>query len=54
MEREEWASLLIKYGLVFILSGAFGNLIDRYLNGEVVDFLDFMIGDYHWYVFNIS
>ena len=45
---------LIKYGLVFILSGAFGNLIDRYLNGKVVDFLDFMIGDYHWYVFNIA
>ena len=42
---------LIKYGLVFILSGAFGNLIDRFLNGEVVDFLDFMIGDFHWYVF---
>ena len=45
---------LIKYGLAFILSGAFGNLIDRYLNGKVVDFLDFMIGDYHWYVFNIA
>ena len=44
----------IKYGLVFILSGAFGNLIDRYLNGKVVDFLDFMIGDYHWYVFNVA
>ena len=45
---------LIKYGLVFILSGAFGNLIDRFLNGEVVDFLDFMIGNFHWYVFNIA
>ncbi len=45
---------LIKYGLVFILSGAFGNLIDRFLNGEVVDFLDFMVGNFHWYVFNIA
>ena len=45
---------LLKYGLVFILSGAFGNLIDRLLNGEVVDFLDFMVGDFHWYVFNIA
>ena len=52
--KERNGHLLIKYGLVFILSGAFGNLIDRYLNGKVVDFLDFMIGDYHWYVFNIA
>ena len=45
---------LLKYGLVFILSGAIGNLIDRFLNGKVVDFLDFMVGDFHWYVFNIA
>tara|TARA_B100000282_G_C31459666_1_gene366262 strand:- start:116 stop:589 length:474 start_codon:yes stop_codon:yes gene_type:complete len=52
--KERKGHPLIKYGLVFILSGAIGNLIDRYLNGKVVDFLDFMIGDYHWYVFNIA
>jgi len=38
---------LIKYGLALILSGAFGNLIDRIMYGKVVDFLDFMIGNYH-------
>ncbi|MBT3180763.1 MAG: signal peptidase II [Candidatus Marinimicrobia bacterium] len=45
---------LIKYGLALILSGAFGNLIDRIMYGKVVDFLDFMIGNYHWYIFNIA
>ena len=37
-----------------ILAGAIGNLIDRLFLGEVVDFLDFMIGDLHWYVFNFA
>ena len=43
-------------GIAFILiiGGAIGNLIDRILYREVVDFLDFMIGDYHWYIFNLA
>jgi signal peptidase II len=45
---------LNKYGLALILSGAIGNLIDRAYFGKVVDFLDFMIGDFHWYVFNVA
>tara|TARA_B100001250_G_C19730168_1_gene758073 strand:- start:101 stop:577 length:477 start_codon:yes stop_codon:yes gene_type:complete len=52
--KERKGHPLIKYGLAFILSGAFGNLIDRIVEGKVVDFLDFMIGDFHWYVFNIA
>ena len=46
--------IVIRSGIGFILSGAIGNLIDRLLLGEVVDFLDFMIGDLHWYVFNLA
>ena len=45
---------LVKYGLALILSGALGNLLDRIMYGKVVDFLDFMIGDFHWYIFNIA
>jgi signal peptidase II len=44
----------VKYGLALILSGAVGNLIDRLLYGKVVDFMDIMIGDLHWYIFNIA
>ena len=46
--------LIIRTGIALILAGAIGNLIDRVFMGEVVDFLDFMVGDYHWYVFNIA
>ena len=31
-----------------------GNLIDRLRFGQVVDFLDFYIGRYHWPAFNIA
>ena len=46
--------IAIRSGIGFILAGAIGNLIDRLFLGEVVDFLDFMIGDLHWYVFNLA
>ena len=46
--------IIIRTGVGLIIAGAIGNLIDRVLLGEVVDFLDFMIGNYHWYVFNLA
>lgn len=52
--KERHGHPLIKYGLALILSGAIGNLIDRIYAGKVVDFLDFMIGDFHWYIFNVA
>ena len=47
-------SIIIRLGIGLIIAGAIGNLIDRILLGEVIDFLDFMIGDFHWYVFNLA
>ena len=52
--KEREGHPLVKYGLALILSGAIGNLIDRFLYGKVVDFLDLMIGDFHWYIFNVA
>ena len=46
--------IVIRTGVALIIAGAVGNLIDRIFLGEVVDFLDFMIKDYHWYVFNFA
>ncbi len=40
--------------LAFILGGALGNLIDRLLHGEVIDFLDFYWSNYHWPAFNLA
>jgi len=41
-------------GLSLILGGAVGNLIDRFRFREVVDFLDFYMGGYHWPAFNVA
>ena len=42
------------FGLSLILGGAIGNLIDRLRLREVIDFLDFHIGTYHWPAFNLA
>jgi signal peptidase II len=44
----------LSMGLAAIFGGAVGNLIDRFRFGQVVDFLDFYIGTYHWPAFNVA
>ncbi|MDY6973968.1 MAG: signal peptidase II [Thermodesulfobacteriota bacterium] len=44
----------ITLGLSLVLGGAVGNLIDRVRFREVVDFLDFYLGSYHWPAFNVA
>ncbi len=44
----------IVFPLSLILGGATGNLVDRMRLGEVIDFLDFHIGPYHWPAFNVA
>lgn len=41
-------------GLSLIMGGAMGNLIDRVRFREVIDFLDFYVGSYHWPAFNVA
>ena len=40
--------------LTFILGGAIGNLIDRVIHGEVIDFLDVYWRNHHWPAFNVA
>ncbi|MGH9789431.1 MAG: signal peptidase II [Candidatus Acidiferrales bacterium] len=42
------------WGLGLILGGALGNLLDRVRAGQVMDFLDFQLGGYHWPAFNLA
>ena len=45
---------LKKYSLMMILGGAMGNLYDRIFFGAVPDFIDFHVGNFHWFIFNVS
>jgi signal peptidase II len=46
--------LLGQCGMTLILGGAAGNVFDRIVRRSVTDFIDFHIGDYHWYTFNLA
>ncbi len=52
--KSDAKEFLLNTGLSMILGGAIGNLIDRILYREVIDFIDFHIYDYHWHTFNFS
>ena len=43
-----------KYALLMILAGALGNVFDRIFYKAVPDFLDFHVGNFHWFIFNVS
>ena len=43
-----------KYSLLLIVGGAVGNLHDRIFFNAVPDFIDFHVGNFHWFVFNIA
>ena len=43
-----------KYSFLMILGGAIGNVFDRLFNRAVPDFIDFHIGNFHWFIFNIA
>ena len=52
--RERTNHLGIRISLALVLGGAVGNLIDRLIFGQVVDFLDFGFGEYRFFVFNVA
>jgi signal peptidase II len=47
-------SLQLKVGIGLVIGGAIGNVADRILRGAVVDFLDFHLGGWHWFAFNLA
>ena len=49
-EGEVWTPICLS----MILTGAVGNLIDRFRLGSVIDFLDFHYAGWHWPAFNVA
>lgn len=47
-------STVVSWGLIFIIGGAIGNLIDRIFYGAVIDFLHVFYQSFSWPVFNIA
>ena len=47
-------NLLMQVGITFLMAGALGNFIDRLLFQEVVDFVDVLIINYDFPIFNVA
>ena len=45
---------LKRYSFLMILGGAIGNVFDRIFIKSVPDFIDFHIGNFHWFIFNTA
>ena len=42
------------YFLSILIGGSLGNLFDRFYYYAVPDFIDFHIGNFHWFIFNVA
>ena len=49
-EGEVWTPICLS----LVLTGAVGNLIDRFRLGSVIDFFDFHYAGWHWPAFNVA
>jgi signal peptidase II len=43
-----------RLGLALISGGALGNVLDRWMDGSVTDFLDLHPAGVHWFTFNLA
>jgi signal peptidase II len=49
--RHDWRGA---WPLALIIGGALGNVIDRFLYGHVIDFIQWHLGAYYWPAFNVA
>ena len=49
--RADWKQAL---PLALVIGGAIGNVIDRFMHGHVVDFIQWYVGEHYWPAFNIA
>ena len=39
---------------MMIFGGSLGNIFDRLYYSSVPDFIDFHVGNFHWFIFNVA
>lgn len=47
-------TVLLNISYSLIIGGAIGNIIDRFYNGAVIDFIELHISQYYWPAFNVA
>ncbi|MCR6496977.1 signal peptidase II [Thermomonas sp. S9] len=51
LPRADWKQAL---PLALVIGGALGNVIDRFVHGHVVDFIQWHVGQHYWPAFNVA
>ncbi len=51
LPRRDWRQAL---PLALVVGGALGNVIDRFVHGHVVDFIQWHVGQHYWPAFNVA
>lgn len=51
LPRRDWRQAL---PLALVIGGALGNVIDRFVHGHVVDFIQWHVGQHYWPAFNVA
>ncbi len=54
LSRISWRNYSESIALALIVGGALGNLWDRFLYGQVVDFIQLYVSHFYWPTFNIA
>lgn len=54
LQNNPASKLISNLAYALIIGGALGNAIDRWVNGYVIDFLDFYYRDWHYPTFNVA
>ncbi len=50
----ETGNKVLYFSVTMIIAGIVGNIIDRLINGSVIDFIDLYIKRFHWPSFNLA
>ena len=43
-----------RFSFIMIIGGSLGNIFDRIYYSSVVDFIDFHVNNFHWFIFNVA
>ena len=48
------SQIVLPLAISMIIGGAIGNVIDRFIYGHVIDFVDIYVQQWHWPAFNVA
>jgi len=54
LHKLQSSQIVLPLAISMIIGGAIGNVIDRFIYGHVIDFVDIYVQQWHWPAFNVA